>query len=307
MGAVNRTVVLNADSDPEVRIAARRVLESLNGELREGQTLEEIVAAANEDPHALAVVSAGTLKALLERANESTEITRGVERAQEEFQICVSRVNHDLAETLRGLSTIEELLTRSNPDRLSSAEKVYIQQVSDSADRSRNLLRYLSAYAQVTREPVSTHRRVELKGAVLAAQARKTTELDQAGAEMKMDTLPAVKGSPARLQQLFGCLLSNSLKYRRPDEPLRIVMKAERESPERWSISFEDNGIGIPPQYHQSIFEPFQRLHGRDVPGVGMGLALSRRIVEVHGGRLWVESTQGQGSVFRFTLPAAEG
>jgi signal transduction histidine kinase len=132
------------------------------------------------------------------------------------------------------------------------------------------------------------------------------TEFDQVGAELKADDLPSVKGSPTRLQQLISCLLSNSLKYRRPEEPLRISMGAQRESNERWTISVSDNGIGIAPQYHQSIFEPFQRLHGRDVPGVGMGLALSRRIVEVHGGRLWVESTPGQGSIFRFTLPVAE-
>jgi signal transduction histidine kinase len=147
---------------------------------------------------------------------------------------------------------------------------------------------------------------VELKGVVLAAQAGKLAEFDEAGAKIEMTTLPAVKGSPARLQQLFGCLLSNSLKYRSPQEPLRVSVSAERESEHVWRISVTDNGVGIAPQYHRSIFEPFQRLHGRDVPGVGMGLALSRRIVEVHGGRLWVESAAAKGSTFHFTLPAAD-
>jgi signal transduction histidine kinase len=132
-------------------------------------------------------------------------------------------------------------------------------------------------------------------------------EFERAGAQLEIRDLPAVMGSPARLQQLMGCLLSNALKYRSPQEPLRVSLSAEPASEDRWMISAADNGIGIAPQYHLSILEPFQRLHGRDVPGVGMGLALSRKIVEAHGGRLWVESAPGQGSIFRFTLPAAAG
>jgi light-regulated signal transduction histidine kinase (bacteriophytochrome) len=303
---MNRRIVLNVDSDPEIRTATQQLFQGLNGELREAKSLEEVLAIGEENPGALAVISANTLRALIDRANEQTDLRYELEKAREEFQVCVSRVNHDLAETIRGVSTMEELLTRGAPDRLNQGEKGYLRQIADSAGRSRDLLRYLAAYAQVPREPVTSHRRVDLKGVVLAAQARKMAEFEQAGAELKTDTLPAVKGSPARLQQMMGCLLSNALKYKSPDEPLRVSISAERESPARWIISVSDNGIGIPPQYHQSIFEPFQRLHGRDVPGVGMGLAISRRIVEAHGGRLWVESKPGQGSVFRFTLPAAE-
>lgn len=306
LGEMNRKLVFNADSDPKIRTAAQEILQNLDGDLKDFGTLEEALAQAKDHPNALAVVSIGTLKALLERANDHVEIAQELDKAQEEFQLCVSRVNHDLAETIRGVSTIEELLTRGDSERLSEAERSYVQQVVGSAERSRVLLRYLSAYAQVTREPVTSHRRVDLKGIVLAAQARKRAELDEAGVEIQTEELPAVKGSPTRLQQLMGCLLSNSLKYRSPEAPLRISLNAKRESDERWIISVADNGIGIAPQYHQSIFDLFQRLHGRDVPGAGMGLALSRRIVEAHGGRLWVESTLGNGSTFRFTLPAAE-
>lgn len=303
---MNRRVVLNADSDPKVRTAIQQLFQGINGDLRDAATLEEVLALGEQNPDALAVISANTLRTLIDRANEQADIRQELEKLQEEFQVCFSRVNHDLAETIRGVSTIEDLLTRGGPDRLNQGEKGFIRQVAFSAERSRDLLRYLSAYAQVVREPVASHRRVDLKGVVLAAQARTMKEFDQVGAELKADALPVVKGSPARLQQLIGCLLSNALKYRSPEEPLRIAVAAERESPVRWTISVSDNGIGVAPQYQQSIFEPFQRLHGRDVPGVGMGLALSRRIVEVHGGRLWVESKPGQGSIFRFTLPAAE-
>lgn len=302
---MNRRTVLNADSDREIRKTVEELLGRESEDVREARTPEETLAMAKQSPEALAVVSAATLSQLLDRARECEEKTRELEKAREEFQVCVSRVNHDLAETLRGASAFQELLTRGNLEQLAPAERAFIQTVANSADRSRNLLRYLAAYAQVPREPISSHRRVELKGVVLAAQAAKMADFDQAGAQMQANALPAVKGSPARLQQLIGCLLSNALKYRNPQEPLHVSMSAERESDERWEISVADNGIGIAPQYHLSIFEPFQRLHGRDVPGVGMGLALSRKIVEAHGGRLWVESAPGQGSIFRFTLPAA--
>jgi light-regulated signal transduction histidine kinase (bacteriophytochrome) len=303
---MNRRVVINADSDREIRKTVNEWLHTGAEDIHEASSAGEALAAAKESPAALAIISATTLATLLERAQEYAEISKQLERAREEFQVCVSRVNHDLAETLRGASTLEELLGRGEIDRLQPNERAFVQTVAKSAEQSRTLLRYLAAYAQVLREPVSSHRKVELKGVVLAAQAGKMEEFDLAGATIEAGALPAVKGSPARLQQLVGCLLSNSLKYRNPEKPLQVSLSASRESEQFWRVSVADNGIGIGPQYHESIFEPFQRLHGREVPGVGMGLALSRRIVEVHGGKLWVESKPEEGSTFHFTLRAAD-
>jgi signal transduction histidine kinase len=106
---------------------------------------------------------------------------------------------------------------------------------------------------------------------------------------------------------LIESLIGNAIKYRRLDTPLSIRISAEPHSKQEWRISVEDNGIGIARQHHASIFLPFKRLHGREVPGTGMGLALCRRIVGAHGGRIWVESSPGQGAKFLFTLGASQG
>jgi signal transduction histidine kinase len=114
-----------------------------------------------------------------------------------------------------------------------------------------------------------------------------------------------VWGDFTNLVSVFHNLISNSLKYRRPDHASIIQIEAKQSSPIEWTIRVNDNGIGIAPKYHLQIFEPFKRLHGSEIPGTGIGLALCRRIVEAHGGRIWVESVPGHGATFCFTLRSA--
>ena len=115
------------------------------------------------------------------------------------------------------------------------------------------------------------------------------------------DPLPTVCGDPVQLVQLFQNLIDNAIKYSGATRPT-VRITAERSGGD-WRITVRDNGVGIDPQYHQQIFGIFKRLHGRDVPGTGIGLALTKRVVERHGGRIWVESAAGQGAAFTFTLP----
>jgi signal transduction histidine kinase len=117
--------------------------------------------------------------------------------------------------------------------------------------------------------------------------------------------LPVVWGDSTQLAQVFKNLIGNALKYRSSDPP-RVEIRPERYSPGEWLVSIRDNGNGIDPQYHDRIFRPFQRLHGREFAGTGVGLALCRRIVESHGGRIGVESTSGHGSTFLLCLKPAE-
>jgi light-regulated signal transduction histidine kinase (bacteriophytochrome) len=118
------------------------------------------------------------------------------------------------------------------------------------------------------------------------------------------DPLPTVKADPTQLVQLFQNLIGNALKFRKKEEPPRVHVSARREG-EEWVVSVRDNGIGIKPEYHEKIFVIFQRLHTRQKhPGTGIGLALCKRIVERHGGRVWVESEEGKGATFSFTIPA---
>jgi signal transduction histidine kinase len=114
--------------------------------------------------------------------------------------------------------------------------------------------------------------------------------------------LPTVLGDDVLLAQLFQNLITNAIKYRR-EQPPEVLISA-KEQGEFWQFSVRDNGIGIDPAYHDRIFGLFKRLHGREVPGTGLGLAICRKITEKHGGRIWVESELGRGSVFHFTLPA---
>jgi len=125
--------------------------------------------------------------------------------------------------------------------------------------------------------------------------------IDENGAAITNDPLPVVFGNEMRLVRVFANLLGNSIKYRRSDPP-RIHVSA-REQDGFWRFEFRDNGIGIAPQYWTEVFQVFKRLHGKEVSGSGIGLALCKRVVENHGGAIGVESQPGEGSTFFFTIP----
>jgi signal transduction histidine kinase len=125
----------------------------------------------------------------------------------------------------------------------------------------------------------------------------------ETGAEIEYGELPTVTGDALQLLQLIQNLIGNALKYRRPDVRPRVRLSARQDGP-NWVFAVEDNGEGISLQYQQNIFEPFKRLHSGEVPGTGMGLALCKKVVERHAGRLWVQSEPGIGSTFFVCLPA---
>jgi light-regulated signal transduction histidine kinase (bacteriophytochrome) len=129
--------------------------------------------------------------------------------------------------------------------------------------------------------------------------------IDECQAEVTVEPLPVVVGDEAQLEQLFQNLIGNALKFKGAGPP-RVHVSVEAMD-QKWVFSVRDNGIGIDPQYFQRIFVIFQRLHGKDeYPGTGIGLAICKKIVERHGGRIWVESVPGEGATFYFTLPMAE-
>jgi light-regulated signal transduction histidine kinase (bacteriophytochrome) len=140
---------------------------------------------------------------------------------------------------------------------------------------------------------------VVLDGALLNLEL----SINESNAGITRELLPTVLCDEIQVGQVFQNLIGNAIKYRRPNVTPEIHIGAERRDRE-WTFSFRDNGIGIDPQYHERIFGIFKRLHGRELPGTGMGLAICKRIVERHGGRIWVESNAGEGATFRFTLPA---
>ena len=136
------------------------------------------------------------------------------------------------------------------------------------------------------------------------AVANCRASIDQAEATVTRDDLPTVLGDPQQLVQLLQNLIGNAIKFRRRDVRPELRVGARRET-DHWVFSARDNGIGIPANQAQRIFDIFQRLHTRDqYPGTGVGLAICKKIVERHGGRIWVESIPGEGSTFSFTIPA---
>ena len=144
--------------------------------------------------------------------------------------------------------------------------------------------------------------RVNLNGILQSVLESMRTHISEVGAEITSDSLPEVHANPMQMSQLLQNLISNSLKYRHPDRK-PVIQLSVRYAPGEWIFALRDNGQGFDPAYAEQIFGIFQRLHGRDVPGTGIGLSLCKRIVERHGGRIWAQGRPGEGATFYFSLP----
>jgi light-regulated signal transduction histidine kinase (bacteriophytochrome) len=172
----------------------------------------------------------------------------------------------------------------------------------DGANRMKSLISDLLTYSRV-----STRTRpfadVDLGDVLRRVLASLERSVKECGATLTVGPLPQVHGDVEQIALLFTTLLTNALKFQAPDAPPRIHISARLEQ-DTWAVSIQDNGIGIEPQYFERIFAIFQRLHPPNMyPGTGIGLAIARKIAERHRGRIWVESTPGQGATFTFTLP----
>ncbi len=222
-------------------------------------------------------------------------------RSNAELEQFAYVASHDLQEPLRAISGLTQLLAQRYQGRLDEKADRYISLTVDGCRRMQQLIQGLLAYSRlITRgrplEPVDSEAVLERSlGDLQVAIA-------EAGAVVTHDRLPTLTADATQLGQLFQNLIGNALKFRNIAPP-RIHVSARGDG-EWWTFDVADNGIGIDPQYAEQIFAIFQRLHTRDeYPGTGIGLAICKKIVERHGGRIWVESQPGQGSTFRFTLP----
>ena len=220
--------------------------------------------------------------------------------ALEQFAYVAS---HDLQEPLRTMGVYAQLLAKKYQGKLDSDADVFINHIVAGSNRMSTLVKDLLAYARTATEierPSSIALDEDLEAALtLLAQA-----IEESGATVTHDPLPTMQLDRGQMVRLFQNLVGNALKYRNPNESPKIHVGAEQRG-EEWVISVQDNGIGFDPQYAASIFAPFKRLHTvAEYPGTGVGLAICRRIVEGHGGRIWAESAPGEGATFRFTLPA---
>ena len=210
-----------------------------------------------------------------------------------------------MQEPLRTVTTFVQLIEQEADDRLTEAEKGYFVHVREGAARMRSLINDLLAYSQVGRQNMAKGV-VDMTAVVSWAIENLAGQAVEAGATVHArEPLPKVWGDFAQLGQVIQNLLSNAIKYRVPEKPLIVEVGSQETPGPQCVIWVRDNGIGIAAEYHEKIFAPFKRLHGPDVPGTGIGLAVCRRIVDAHGGRIWVESEPGRGSTFFLSLPLA--
>ncbi len=209
--------------------------------------------------------------------------------------------SHDLQEPLRAVAGMVQLLQQQYQGRLDKRADEYIDLAVDGASRLQALINDLLAYSRVGRRRGKAIEPVDAGASLQQALRNLTVAITESQAIITSDPLPAVTADPTQLTQLFQNLIGNSLKFRGSQTP-RIHIGAVKMA-DSWQFSVQDNGIGIEPQYFERIFLVFQRLHLRDdYPGTGIGLALCQKIVERHGGKIWVESQPGQGSTFYFTV-----
>jgi signal transduction histidine kinase len=210
--------------------------------------------------------------------------------------------SHDLSEPLRKVANFCQLLERQYGDELDEKARQYIAFAVDGAKRMQILIADLLAFSRVGRT-TETFAPVDMNAAANRALANLDDHIVAADAEIVRGELPTVDGDPTLLVALFQNLVGNSLKYRSPERTLRVEISAERRGAD-WLFTISDNGIGIDPQYAERIFTIFQRLHLRDqYGGTGIGLALCRKIVEFHRGRIWLGEQDEPGATFQFMIP----
>jgi PAS domain S-box-containing protein len=243
---------------------------------------------------------ARTILLAIEDATDRRRAEGALRRTNAELQHFAFALTHDLQEPVRMVVNFTELLGREYAGRLGGDADRFIAYSVEGALRIEALLKALLAYWEVTEREQSSFASIDC-GAVLAkALLNLQAAIAESGAIITSDPLPTVVADEVMLLQLFQNLISNSIKYRSEETP-RIHVSAERDGA-WWLIAVRDNGIGIDPQDTDRVFGMFQRLHGSEIPGTGIGLALCRKIVERQGGRIWVESEAGRGATFKFTV-----
>lgn len=304
-------VFLKASSGESIRYLSGRVLKK-SGDYLVGETSAMPIIRRGE-----VVGVMGTLRDItrLRMVETETKELREIEeqmrrdkdelaRSNRELEEFAAIASHDLQEPLRMVISYLQLLQRKFGTVLGSEGNEFIGYASDGALRMRQLIRDLLAYSRVGKDKF-TCREINCESLLISVLENLKVSVQESGGKVTWRELPTVRGSALLLGQLFQNLISNSLKFRGSGVP-SVEISAERGE-KWWLFSVKDNGIGIPTADTERVFALFQRLHERRLyPGTGVGLAICKKIVDHHGGRIWFRSPPGGGTVFYFTLPVAE-
>jgi len=232
-------------------------------------------------------------------AQKATE--NDLRRANADLEHFAYAASHDFQEPLRMVTAYTQLLQRDFDNQLPESAGMYLNFILEGTERLGALLQNLLAYMRASRDPEAASSEVDCNEVLKEVIANLEIPIQQSGARIHAESLPTLRCPRVHVLELLQNLLNNAIKYRRQDPP-DIAVTAQEENGE-WVFAVKDNGIGIAPQHQANVFDVFKRLHGNDIPGTGIGLAICRRLVEQHNGRIWVESKVNQGSVFYFSLP----
>jgi light-regulated signal transduction histidine kinase (bacteriophytochrome) len=223
-----------------------------------------------------------------------------LKRTREAFRQFVSRAIHDLREPLRAISASSELLTGIYGDGADERAAGCFRYMREGVDRMELLLRDIAEYSYAEGRELQSAE-VDMNRVLEEARRQASVELQRTEAQLTSDALPVVEGDFFALAGAFRNLIENACRFRSTAAP-SIHVGCIRKGSE-WLFSVRDNGLGFKPAYADAIFQPFMRLHGRQYPGSGLGLPRTKRIIEQHGGRIWVDSAPAEGSTFWFSLP----
>lgn len=252
----------------------------------------------------LCLAAALDIQSRKEAEQALAERTEQLARSNEDLERFAYVISHDLQEPLRNIGNYVQMLARRYKGRLDEDADIFIGFVTEGVARLSNMIRDLLSFSRIGTQTQKLER-IDSGEALKDALANLEAAANEAGAEIHIEAMPPVLADRAQLVSLFQNLLGNALKYRHPQRKPQIRISAKAVG-KQWLFTVSDNGIGIESRQFERLFTLFQRIdpHG-NIPGSGIGLAVCKRIVERHGGAIWVESTAGQGSTFHFTLEAS--
>lgn len=291
---------LNEERDRSMSMqrATVNILEDLGGERERLESMQSATLNILDD---LSEEKRATEAARVDISAKASELSR----SNDELEQFAYVASHDMQEPLRTVGGAVSRLARRYQGKLDPEADEYIRFALEGTARMQRLIEDLLAYSRVGTRGAPA-RAMSAESALIRTLTGLQGSLADSGACVTHDPLPIVLGDESQIVQLLQNLVGNAIKFRSERAPA-VHVSATREG-DRWRFDVKDNGIGIAPQYHERIFVIFQRLHQREAyPGTGIGLAIAKKIVERHGGRIWLDSEPGVGTTFHFTLPAAKG
>jgi signal transduction histidine kinase len=248
-------------------------------------------------------IRSGLEREVAQRRSAQAELARKakqLEISNADLREFAHATSHDLQEPLRSITGFAQLLSRRYKGHIDEEADEFLDYISGASSRMAGMIQGLLVYSRVV-NAADLDEEVPLNECVDWAQRNLLLAIEESGAQLDIGDLPTVRGNRLQFCQLMQNLIGNAIKYRGPDPPI-ISVTCETQDSER-VITVADNGLGIGPEFQERIFGLFKRAHGKEYPGAGVGLALCKKIVERHGGRIWVESKPGWGARFRFTIP----